>query len=241
MNAFRILVADDHPIFRFGLCSLLSSHKGWEICGEAADGREAIEKWKKLKPDLLILDIRMPKLNGVDAARQILKNDPAQRILVVTDVNSEQVVQDCLAAGVRGWIFKSDAIDDLTPAVEELQRNKPAFSKLVSDLVMEGYLRGHNGGPVVPKVARLTSREREVLQLLGEGKTNKEISTTLDVSVKTTETHRSNMMTKLKLHSVAELVLYAVRNEIVYVSLPSVLRFPNPTTDDGPVLLRSVH
>jgi DNA-binding NarL/FixJ family response regulator len=241
MNTFRILLADDHPIFRFGLCSLLGSHKGWEICGEAADGREAVEKCKRLKPDLLILDICMPKLNGVDAARQILKNDPAQRILVVTDVNSEQVVQDCLAAGVRGWIFKSDSIDDLTPAVEELQRNKPAFSKLVSDLVMEGYLRGHNGGPVVPKVARLTSREREVLQLLGEGKTNKEISTTLNVSVKTTETHRSNMMTKLKLHSVAELVLYAVRNEIVHVSFPAVLRFPNPTTDEGPVLLRRVH
>lgn len=134
-------MADDHPIFRFGLCSLLNSHKGWEICGEAADGREAVEKCNSLKPDLLILDICMPKLNGVDTARQILKNDASQRILIVTDVNSEQVVQDCLAAGVRGWIFKSDAIDDLTP-VEELQRNKPAFSKLVSDLIMDGYLRG---------------------------------------------------------------------------------------------------
>jgi DNA-binding NarL/FixJ family response regulator len=132
MNTFRILVSDDHPIFRFGLCSLLSSHKGWEICGEAADGREAVEKCNRLKPDLLILDICMPKLNGVDAARQILKHNPAQRILIVTDVNSEQVVQDCLAAGVRGWIFKSDAIDDLIPAVEELQRNKSAFNKLVS-------------------------------------------------------------------------------------------------------------
>jgi DNA-binding NarL/FixJ family response regulator len=238
MNTFRILVADDHPIFRFGLCSLLGSHKGWEICGEAADGGEAVEKCKRLKPDLLILDICMPKLNGVDAARQILKNDPDQRILVVTDVNSEQVVQDCLAAGVRGWIFKSDSIDDLTPAVEELQRNRPAFSKLVSDLIMEGYLRC---GPAVPKVARLTSREREVLQLMGEGKTNKEIATTLNVSVKTTETHRSNMMTKLKRHSVAELVLYAVTNDIVRVSLPAVQRFPNPITDEGPVLLRSVH
>jgi DNA-binding NarL/FixJ family response regulator len=226
MNNFRILVADDHPIFRLGLCSLLSSHKGWEICGEAADGREAVEKCKRLKPDLLILDICMPKLNGVDAARQILTHDPAQRILVVTDVDSEQVVQDCLAAGVRGWIFKSDAIDDLIPAVEELQRNKPAFSKLVCDFIMEGYLRGHNADPAMPK-ARLTSREREILQLLGEGKTNKEISTTFNISVKTAETHRSNMMNKLKLHSLAELVLYAVRNEIVHVSLPSVLLFPN--------------
>ena len=239
MHTFRILVADDHPIFRFGLCSMLSSHEGWEICGEAADGREAVEKCNRLKPDLLILDICMPKLNGVDAARQVLKNDHAQRILIVTDVNSEQVVQDCLAAGVRGWIFKSDAIDDLIPAVEELQRNKPAFSKLVSDLIMEGYLRGHNVGSAVPK-ARLTSREREVLQLISEGKVNKEIATTLNVSVKTTETHRSNMMRKLKLHSVAEVVLYAVRNELMRVSLPAVLRFPNPK-NEGPVLLRSVH
>jgi DNA-binding NarL/FixJ family response regulator len=181
----------------------------------------------------------MPKLNGVDAARQILKNDPAQRILIVTDVNSEQVVQDCLAAGVRGWIFKSDAIDDLTPAVEELQRNKPAFNKLVSDLIMEGYLRGHNVGSALPEVARLSPREREVVQLLGEGKTTKDVAVMLNVTVKTAETHRNNIMLKLKIHSIAELVLYAVRNEIVHVSLPSVLRFPNPK-DEGPVLLRSV-
>jgi DNA-binding NarL/FixJ family response regulator len=228
MNTFRILVADDHPIFRFGLCSLLSSHKGWEICGEAVDGREAVEKCKRLKPDLLILDICMPRLNGIDAARQILTNDPAQRILIVTDVNSEQVVQDCLAAGVRGWIFKSDAIDDLTPAVEELQRNKPAFNKLVSDLIMEGYLRGHNAGPALPEVARLSPREREVVQLLGEGKTTKDVAVMLNVTVKTAETHRSNIMLKLKIHSIAELVLYAIRNEIVQVKLPAVLRFPNP-------------
>jgi DNA-binding NarL/FixJ family response regulator len=141
MNTFRILVADDHPIFRLGLCSLLGSHEGWEVCGEAADGREAIEKCKRLKPDLLILDICMPKLNGVDAARHILRNDPAQKILVVTDVNSEQVVRDCLEAGVRGWVFKSDGVDDLTAAVREMQQHKPAFSALVANLVIDGYLR----------------------------------------------------------------------------------------------------
>ena len=241
MNTLRILVADDHPVFRLGLCSLLSSHEGWEICGEAADGRETVEKCERLKPDLLILDICLPHLNGVDAARRILRNNPAQKILVVTDVNSEQVVQDCLAAGVRGWIFKSDAINDLTLAVEELLRNKPAFSKRVSDLIMEGYLRRHNGASAVPEVSRLTSREREVLQLLSEGRTNKEISTTLNVAVKTIETHRSHMMSKLKLHSVAELVMYAVRNDIIHASPPAVLRFPNPRADEGPVLLRNVH
>ena len=240
MNRLRILVADDHPVFRLGLCSLLSSHEGWEICGEAGDGRQAVEKCKGLKPDLLILDICLPHLNGVDAARQILNNNPAQKILVVTDVNSEQVVQDCLAAGVRGWIFKSDAIKDLTLAVEELLRNKPAFSKQVSDLIMEGYLQRHNGASAVPEVSRLTSREREVLQLLSEGRTNKEISTTLNVAVKTIETHRSHMMSKLKLHSVAELVMYAVRNDIIHASPRAALRFPNPRAE-GPVLLRSVH
>jgi len=240
MNNFRILVADDHPIVRFGLCALIGSHKGWEVCGEAVDGREAVEKCKVLRPDLVILDICMPNLNGVDAARQIMKNDPAQKILVVTDVNSEPVIRDCLDAGVRGWVFKSERINDLTAAVEELQRLKTSFSASVSDLILNGYLR-RNVSPEAPKLCSLTLREREVLQLISEGKANKEISTALGVSVKPTETHRSNMMRKLKLHSVAELVLYAVRNEIVRVSLPSVLRFPSPTIEGGPVLLRSVH
>ena len=226
MTAFRILVADDHPIFRFGLCSLLASHEGWEVCGEAADGRDTVEKWRRLKPDLLILDICMPKLNGVDAARQILRNDPTQRILILTDVDSEQVVRDCLEAGVRGWVFKSDGTADLTTAVEALQRHKSIFTSRVSDLLMESYLQRRGVGPISPKVAKLSPREREVVQLLAESKASKEIAMILNISLKTVETHRSNIMFKLKLHSVAELVLYAVRNEIVHVHLPSVLRLP---------------
>ena len=141
MNTFRILVADDHPIFRLGLRSLLNSHEGWGVCGEATDGRDAVEKCRKLKPDLLILDICMPRLNGVDAARQILESNPAQRILVVTDVNSEQVLRDCLKAGVQGWVFKSDGNEDLTAAVEELQQHKSAYTGRVSDLIADGYRR----------------------------------------------------------------------------------------------------
>lgn len=228
MSAFRILVADDHPVFRFGLCSLLGSHEGWEVCGEAADGRDAVEKCRRLKPDLLILDICMPNLNGVDAARQILKDNPTQRIMVLTDVNSDQVVRDCLEAGVRGWTFKSDGTDDLTTAVEALQRHNSIFSSRVSDLILDGYLQSHRIGPAAAKVPKLSPREREVVQLLGEGKTTKEVATILNVTVKTAETHRSNIMLKLKLHSIAELVLYAVRNEIVHVQLPDVLRFPSP-------------
>ena len=228
MGAFRILVADDHPIFRFGLRSFLGSHESWEVCGEAADGKQAIEKCRQLKPDLLILDICMPRLNGVDAARQILKDNPTQRILVLTSVDSEQVVRECLEAGVRGWVFKSDGTEDLKTAVEALERYECTFSSRVSDLIMTGYLRRYRLGPAAAKVTKLSPREREVLQLLGEGKTSKEVAILLNVKVKTAETHRSNIMLKLNLHSIVELVLYAVRNEIVHVQLPAAAALPPP-------------
>jgi DNA-binding NarL/FixJ family response regulator len=223
MGGFRILLADDHPVFRLGLCSLLGSHEGWEICGEATDGREAVEKCKQLKPDLLILDICMPRLNGVDAARQILIDNPRQRILIVTDVGSEQVVRDCLEAGVRGWVFKSDGSAELTTAVEALQWQRSTFSSRVSDLILNGYLKGHPVNPAVVVPPRLTLREREVVQLVGEGRTSKDIATMLGMTLKTAETHRSNIMVKLNLHSTVELVLYAVRNEIIHVALPAIL------------------
>ena len=241
MGAFRILVADDHPIFRLGVSSLLRSHEGWEICGEAADGRDAVEKCRQMKPDLLILDICMPKLNGVDAARQILKDNPAQRILMLTDVHSEQVVRDCLDAGVRGWVFKFDGTDDLVTAVESLQQNKFSFSSRVSDLIMDCYLQRHRVSPAAAKAARLSPREREVVQLVAEGKTSKEVAVILNVAVKTAETHRSNILLKLKLHSIAELVLYAVRNEIVHVPLTSVVRSPNAGVAEGTARLSAVN
>jgi DNA-binding NarL/FixJ family response regulator len=228
MTIFRILVADHHPIFRFGLCSLLGAHDDWQVCGEASDGRDAIQKSRQLKPDLVILDICMPRLNGVDAARQILRENPEQQILVLTDVDSEDVVRDCLEMGVRGWVFKCDRLDDLTIAVESMRQHKASFSMRVADLIMEGYLERQRAGPDVPKVPKLSPREREVVQLVGEGKTSKEVAMILNVTVKTAETHRSNIMYKLKIHSIAELVLYAVRNEIVHVKLPGVLRFPTP-------------
>jgi DNA-binding NarL/FixJ family response regulator len=232
MNMFRILLADDHPVFRLGLCSLLGSHKGWEICGEAADGREAVEKCRQLRPDLVILDICMPRLNGVDAARQILRHNPVQRILVVTDVGSEQVVRDCLEAGVRGWVFKSDGAHDLTTAVEALQWQRSTFSSRVSDLILDGYLRRHRIGPAVASLPQLSPREREVVQLVGEGKTSKEVATMLGMTLKTAETHRSNIMIKLNLHSTVELVLYAVRNEIIHVQLPAMV-FQGPQNGNG--------
>jgi len=227
MSVFRILVADDHPVFRFGVCSLLGSHEGWEICGQVADGRDAVEKARKLKPDLLILDICMAKLNGVDAARQIMKNNPAQKILVLTDVRAEQVVRDCLDAGVRGWVFKVDGTDDLIAAVEALQRNRSSFSSGVSDLIMDCYLKRQRMGLAAAQASRLSPREREVVQLVAEGKSSKEVAVILNVAVKTVDAHRSNVLEKLKLHSIAELVLYAVRNEIVHVQLPTAATSPN--------------
>jgi DNA-binding NarL/FixJ family response regulator len=230
MNTFRILLAEDHPIFRMGVCSLIRSHEGWDVCGEAADGREAVKQCMQLRPDLLLLDICMPLLNGLDAARQILKRNPEQKILVLTNVESEQVIRECLEAGVRGWVFKSDRAEDVTAAIESLQQNKSSFSSHVSHLILHGYLKPHSVNPTMALPARLSTREREVIQLVSEGKTSKEIAQLLGVTLKTAETHRSNVMLKLRLHSTVELVMYAIRNEIVHVQLPT-LSFSIPTRE----------
>jgi DNA-binding NarL/FixJ family response regulator len=223
MNAFRILLAEDHPLFRMGVASLIRSTPGWEVCGEAADGREAATKCIQLRPDLLILDICMPNLNGLEAARQILKHNPDQKILVLTNVESEQVIRECLEAGVRGWAFKSDSAEELTAAIQAMQQGRFSFSARVSNLVLHGYLKPHNATPALALPARLSAREREVVQLVSEGKTSKEIASLLGVTVKTAESHRSNVMLKLRVHSTVELVMYAIRNEIVQVQLPTFL------------------
>jgi|HubBroStandDraft_2_1064218.scaffolds.fasta_scaffold10434_5 DNA-binding NarL/FixJ family response regulator len=215
MNTFRILIADDHEIVRQGIRALLEEHPGWEVSGEAKDGREAVERSKALKPDLVLLDIGMPTLNGLDAARQILAICPLTRVLVLTMHDSDQVVRDVLAVGARGFLLKSDAGRDLISAVEALQRHGTFFTSKVAELVLEGYLNPHRTPQ--PTGNRLTPREREVVQLLAEGKTSKEVAVVLKLSVKTTETHRTNIMRKLDLHSVADLTLYAVRNGIVQV------------------------
>lgn len=217
MNVLRILIADDHEVARQGIRSLLESHPGWEVCAEAKDGREAVEFADRLRPDVLLLDIGMPNLNGLDAARQILVTDPDARILILTVHDTEQVVREVLAAGARGFLLKSDAGRDLVAAVEALQRRRTFFTSKVAEMMLEGYLRpnGDIDDPTGQRV--LTPREREVIQLVAEGKTTKEVATVLSLSVKTAETHRTNLMRKLDLHSVADLTLYAVRNGIVQI------------------------
>ncbi len=221
---FRIFVADDHEVVRRGLCALLQAQPDWEICGEAADGREALEKAQKLKPDVVILDIGMPSLNGLEATRQILKLNPQTRILILTLHDSDQVVREVLNAGARGFLLKSDAARDLVAAVEALRRDKTYFTSKVAAMVLEGFLKqGTSAAAAAPPTrGRLTPREREIVQLLAEGKSTKEVAVALGLSVKTAETHRSNIMRKLELHSVSDLVLYAVRNNIVHVIQPSL-------------------
>ncbi len=214
----RIVVADDHEIVRRGLCSLLRNQPDWEVCGEASDGREAVEKVLTLKPEVVILDIGMPNLNGLEATRQILKANPRVKVLILTLHDSNQVVQEVLDAGAHGFLLKTDAAHDLVAAVEALRRGKVYFTPKVAALVLDGYLQKENGSPDPPSRNRLTPREREIVQLLAEGKSSKEVAVALGLSVKTAETHRSNIMRKLGLHSVSDLVLYALRNNIVHVA-----------------------
>jgi DNA-binding NarL/FixJ family response regulator len=218
----RILLADDHEIVRRGLCSLLQKHEGWEVCGEASDGREAIAMAEQLKPDVIIVDIGMPHLNGLDTTRQLLQLDPRFKVIVLTITDSDQVIREALNAGARGFVLKSDAARDLVSAVEALQSKRMFFTPRVNDLVLAGFLdKGHaisrNDAPILPV---LTAREREVTQLLAEGKSSKEVASLLNLSTKTVETHRSNIMRKLNLHSIRDLVVYAIKNNIIQIQLP---------------------
>jgi DNA-binding NarL/FixJ family response regulator len=217
MNAFRILLADEHPIFRLGLRSVLGSHPGWQVCGEAADGPDAIEKCMHLSPDLILLDVCLPSLNGVDGVRQILRANPDQRILILTDADSENVVRDCLQAGVRGWVLRSDGINELTAAVEAVQQTHWIPGMQTPATVVSGRWKG-NLGPIAIQARQLSPREREVLRLLAEGHRCKDVAVLLNISAKTADTHRTNLMYKLNLHSIATLVAYAVRNEVIQVA-----------------------
>lgn len=211
----RILIADDHDLLRRGVKALLQSHPAFDICGEAATGREAVSKAEALKPDIAILDISMPDLNGVEAARRIRKLSPNTEILILSVHYSDQLIHEIVDAGVRGYLVKTDSDRELVTAVETLARHKPFFTSRATEVILSKF---NPAKPAeIPELVgdRLTSREREIVQLLAEGKSSKEVAAALSISVKTAETHRANIMRKLELHSVSELVRYAVRNQII--------------------------
>lgn len=214
MTRIRILIADDHAIFRRGLRELLASRSGWEICGEASNGRDAIHEAQRHKPEVAILDVRMPVLNGLEAARRIAKELPRTEILILTMDTSEEVAHQVLQAGARGYLLKSDAESKLVDAVETLGQHKPYLTPAIAELVLDKYVeRKQSIGDGIAN--QLSPREREIVQLLAEGKSNKEAAAVLQIAVKTVEAHRANIMHKLCMRSLSELVRYAIRKNII--------------------------
>jgi len=215
MRPVQILLADDHEVVRKGLRALLEAQPGWKVIAEATDGREAVEKATDMHPDVAIVDIGMPSLNGLEATRQIVKKAPRTRVLVLTMHDANPLIQQVVKAGARGYVLKSDVASDLVSAVEALCRDQTFFTSKVSQVILDRYVGKSAGTEISPDPeSPLTPREREVVQLLAEGKSSKEVAAVLGISVKTAETHRINLMRKLDCHSVAEVVRYAVRNLI---------------------------
>lgn len=215
MKLLSILIADDHAVVRRGLRSLLETQAGWTVCGEARNGREAVQKAERLKPDLAILDISMPELNGLEATVQVLKAVPNVHVLILTMHSSEELREAAVKAGAQGYVLKSEAERDLLAAVYALAQGNTFFGEAPSEFLRDdfrgkpGWVASETGGH------RLTHREREILQLLGEGGTNKGVAAKLCISPRTVENHRASIMQKLRLHTLSELVRYAIRNRIV--------------------------
>jgi DNA-binding NarL/FixJ family response regulator len=211
----RILLADDHDVVRRGLRVLLQEHAGWEICGEAMTGREAVDLAREMQPDVAIIDLMMPDLNGLGVTSQIRKASERTQVLIFTMHHNETLIHGVLEAGARGYLLKTDAEQHVVTAVETLLRGQPYFSAQVSETVLEGFLRsGRHAAADSVVVPRLTPREREIIQLLAEGHRNKKIAQMLGISIKTVETHRTALMRKIGVRSIVELVRYAVRNNL---------------------------
>jgi len=212
----RILIADDHELIRRAVRTLLEAEPGWKVVAEASDGQEAFEKAKETKPEVVVLDIGMPRLSGLEAARRLKRILPQVKVLMLTVHESERLALEVLNAGARGYVTKSDTARDLVIAIEALRRDKTFFKPRIDRIIVDSFLGGRPSKKAKEKQGRqLTSRQREIVQLLAEGKTNKEVSALLNLSVKTVETHRANIMKRLSCHSVSDLVRYAIRNNIV--------------------------
>jgi DNA-binding NarL/FixJ family response regulator len=215
MKDVRILIADDHELMRKGLAATLGEIPGWSVVAQAENGRRAVELAETIQPDIVILDMTMPELNGLEATRQILAARSSARVLILTAHESEQLVREVLNAGAQGYVLKSDAGRALIAAVEALLDGRPFFTSRVARIVLDGFLRSSDGGSAADAVQALSPREREIVQLLAEGKSNKEVARALGITVKTAETHRSNIMRKMQFGSLSDLIRYAIRNNIV--------------------------
>lgn len=212
----RILLADDHDVVRRGLHEIIAARPDWHICGEAKNGREAVKLAIKLNPDIVVMDLSMPELNGLEAVRQISKELPETEILVYTMHDTDKMIRDVLAAGAHGYLLKSDAVLQIVTAIESLSQHKPYFTDKVSKALLDAYLNLKSAQNIDESdINPLTDREREIVQLLAEGRSNKEIATRLSISDKTVEKHRASIMRKLEINSIVELVHYAIRNKIV--------------------------
>lgn len=215
MNVIRILLADDHTVVRKGLKLLLESHPGFKVVAEASDGREAVAMAEAHKPDVVVLDVAMPSLNGIEAARRICENLPQTAVVFLSMHSDEGYVLKALKSGAKAYLLKDSAEYDLINAIKAVSEGKAFFSPAISRMLVEDYMRQMREREVEDSYELLTSREREVLQLFAEGKTAKEVASSLDLSLYTVETHRSNIFQKLNLHSGAELILYAVRKGVI--------------------------
>jgi DNA-binding NarL/FixJ family response regulator len=209
---FRILIVDDYEVVRRGIRTLLEAERGWEVCGEAGTGPAAVEAAARLTPDMVILDLGLPELHGLEVTRRILQRRPDTEVLVLTMHASEELIRQVIRAGAHGYVLKSDAGEQLVTAVRSLQHHKPLLTTRVTEVVLDGFLKGVADDAVGEA---LTPREREVLQLVAEGRSSKSIAAGLGVTVKTIESHRASLMRKLHLRTVADLVRYAVRNGLV--------------------------